>query len=253
MILSPNLAAPGIAHGFFGRKGGVSAGIYASLNCGSGSGDNVESVRENRALAMKHFGLRGTDLVTLHQIHSDCAVSVIQPWGLGQGPQADAMATNVPGIALGVLAADCAPVLFADAETRVIAAAHAGWKGALAGVIESAVAEMEKLGAKRARIACAIGPCIGLRSYEVGPEFRERFLRASAANVVYFEPGKDGRFHFDLPQFCADRARALKLASVETIARCTYAEEDAFFSYRRATHRGESDYGRNLSAIALRP
>jgi YfiH family protein len=225
----------GVTHGFFGRSGGVSEGIFASLNCGPGSGDARAAVTENRLRVSQVLGGR---LLTLYQIHSAEAVVVTEPWE--QGPQADAMATGVPGLALGILTADCAPVLFADAEARVIGAAHAGWKGALGGVTESAIAAMERLGARRAHIAAAIGPCISQANYETGPEFRERF------DAKFFA----GR-NFDLEAYVAERLAAAGIASVERLDACTYAREDDFFSYRRATHRGEKDYGRQVSAIVL--
>jgi len=233
MLHASNL---GVRHGFFGRTGGVSSGIYASLNCGPGSGDDRASVTENRRRVSQ--AMRGAKLLTLYQIHSAEAVVVTEPWE--QGPQADALATDVPGLALGILTADCAPVLFADVEAGVIGAAHAGWKGAVGGVTDSAIAAMERLGARRERIAAAIGPCICQANYETGPEFRERF---------------DARFfagrHFDLEAYVAERLAKAGIANVERIAACTYAREDDFFSFRRATHRGENDYGRQVSAIVL--
>jgi len=232
MLRAKNLPA---AHGFFGRSGGVSEGIFASLNCGPGSGDARGAVMENRRRVGEAVGGK---LLTLYQIHSAAAVTVTEAWE--QGPQADAMATDRPGLALGVLTADCAPVLFADGEAGVIGAAHAGWKGALGGVTDAAIAAMERLGAKRARIAAAIGPCISQANYETGPEFRERF---------------DARFfagrHFDLEGYVAERLAAAGIENVARLAACTYAREDDFFSYRRATHRGETDYGRQVSAIVL--
>jgi polyphenol oxidase len=250
-LTAANLStAPHIAHGFFGRHGGVSEGIYASLNCGPGSKDNRESVIANRARALSEIG--ADHLVTLYQVHSAEAVMVARPWDLSDLPKADAMATNKPGIALGILTADCAPVLFADADAHVIGAAHAGWKGAISGVVESAVAAMESLGAERGRIAAAIGPCISQANYEVGPEFRERFLDAGRNHARFFIPSdKPEHWRFDLMGFVA-----LKLddAGIENVARfpvCTYAHEGNFFSFRRATHRGESDYGREISVISL--
>ncbi len=222
-------------HGFFGRTDGVSTGIFASLNCGPGSGDDRAAVTENRRRVSEALG---GPLLTLYQIHSAEAVVVTEPWA--QGPQADAMATNVPGLALGILTADCAPVLFADSEAGVIGAAHAGWKGALGGVTDAAIAAMEGLGAKRSRIAAAIGPCISQANYETGPEFRARF------DARYF----DGR-QFDLEAYVADRLASAGIATVARLSTCTYAREDEFFSYRRATHRGEKDYGRQISAIVL--
>jgi len=251
ILRAENLSgAKGIAHGFFGRTGGVSSGIFESLNCGPGSGDDLEKVAENRSRVSKTLG--GGALVTLHQIHSPNAVTVAQTWGMGKGPQADAMVTAQPNIALGILTADCAPILFADAEARVIAAAHAGWKGAISGVIESAIDAMEKLGADRARIRAAIGPCISQANYEVGPEFRERFVSADAANARFFAGSSaPDHFRFDLEGFAAARLAAAGIRNVAALAACTYAREADFFSFRRATHRKESAYGRQISAIML--
>jgi YfiH family protein len=249
MLRAKNLTA--IKHGFFGRRGGVSQGVFASLNCGAGSGDTRDAVIENRRRATAQLS-PDTKLVTVHQIHSANAVIVTTPWDIGEGPQADAMATNVPDIALGILTADCAPVLFADREANVIGAAHAGWKGALGGIIESTLTAMESLGAQRNRIAAAIGPCISQPNYEIGPEFREAFLAADSGHATFFVPSsKADHWRFDLEGFVAHR---LTLAGVENVARlsaCTYAREADFYSFRRATHRGEKDYGRQLSAILL--
>jgi YfiH family protein len=250
-LTADTLASPHIAHGFFGRRGGVSQGIFASLNCGPGSGDVRPDVIENRrrvseALA-SHAGL-----LTLYQIHSGEAVTVTTPWNLGEGPQADAMVTNVPNLALGILTADCAPVLFADAGAHVIGAAHAGWKGAISGVTDSAIAAMERLGAKRERIVAAVGPCISQTNYEVGAEFRDRFHQTDSTLARFFVPSdKPGHFRFDLEDYVASRLASAGIAQMERVSRCTYAHEDDFFSYRRATHRGEKDYGRQVSAIVL--
>jgi YfiH family protein len=240
-----------IAHGFFGRTGGVSKGIFVSLNCGPGSGDVRADVIANRRRVADTLSPHA-ELLTLYQVHSGAAVTVTAPWALGEGPQADAMATNVPGLALGILTADCAPVLFADAEARVIGAAHAGWKGALSGVTDAAIAAMETLGARRDRIAAAIGPCISQANYEVGAEFRARFADAAPGNARWFVPSdRDGHYRFDLEGYVAARLEAASLAHVERVSACTYAREDDFFSFRRATHRGEKDYGRQVSAIVL--
>ena len=239
---------PGIAHGFFGRKGGVSRGLYDSLNCGPGSDDEKTKVAENRQRVSAALG--GAKLKTLYQVHSPKAVVVDGGWA--PGPEADGMATATPGIALGILTADCAPILFADAEAKVIGAAHAGWKGALTGVIEATLGAMETLGARRTRIAAAIGPCIGQTNYEVGPEFRERFVGEAADNAKYFVPSDRAAHHrFDLESFCADRLAQAGVDRIERLATCTYAQDADFFSFRRATHRGEKDYGREISAISL--
>ena len=240
----------GIRHGFFTRKGGVSAGIYAGLNVGMGSGDDRASVARNRARVAGWMGVAPGSLVSVHQIHSPNVILVTEPWG-AERPKADAMVTMTPGIAIGVLAADCGPVLFADPEARVIGAAHAGWKGALTGVLESTIAAMEKSGARRENILAELGPSISGRNYEVGPEFVARFDEASPDNARYFTPSpKPGHAWFDLNRYTVDRLAA---AGVKAgfLDRCTYAEEESFYSYRRATHRGEPDYGRQISAIVI--
>ncbi|AWK86699.1 peptidoglycan editing factor PgeF [Azospirillum thermophilum] len=241
-----------IRHAFFTRTGGVSTGLYGSLNCGLGSKDAPAAVRENRARAAARMEVAPENLVTCYQVHSPTCVVVETPWAPEEAPQADAMATAVPGIALGILTADCAPVLFADNKARVIGAAHAGWKGAKGGVLEATVARMVELGAKPGRIVACIGPCIAQRSYEVGPEFPTPFLDEDSRNRDYFAPARrDGHFLFDLAAYVT---RRLGDAGVEVIQRCpndTVAEEDRFFSYRRSCLRGEPDYGRGLSAIVL--
>ena len=254
-LISPNLShVAGVAHGFFGRQGGVSRGLYASLNCGFGSDDDEENVRENRGRVAAHLGTSEGNVITVYQVHSADAVVVTAPWQRADAPKADAMATNVRGIALGVLAADCAPVLFADAEAGVIGSAHAGWKGAIGGVAESAVRAMETLGAKRARIRAAIGPCIGQSSYEVGPEFSARFIEDAPGNSAFFRPApRPQHSYFDLPGYVASRLSASGLAAVDAMNMCTYEHGEQYFSFRRTTHRGEADYGRNVSAIMLRP
>lgn len=249
---APRLAAPpGIAHGFFGRTGGVSAGLYESLNCGLGSKDDPASVAENRARVARQLDVAPSHLITCYQIHSATVVEVTTPWAPGEGPQADGMVTKEPGIALGALAADCTPILFADAEARVIGACHAGWKGAFAGVATATLEAMVRLGADRARIIAAIGPTIRQPSYEVGAEFRDRFLEAGSENERWFIPGKNPeKFQFDLPGFITAGLQAAGIVQIDDLAICTYADSD-YFSFRRTTHRGEPDYGRNLSAIAL--
>ncbi len=250
ILKADNLALPNLAHAFFGRPGVVSSGVYAGLNCGPGSGDERDKVVENRRRAMDALG--GAQLATLYQIHSAEAVTVTAPWQIGASPHADAMATNIPGVALGILTADCAPVLLADARAGVIGAAHAGWKGAIGGVTDSAVAEMEKLGAERTRIAAAIGPCIAQASYEVDAGFRKRFLADDAANAAFFIASNRPDFHrFDLEGYVAMRLMRAGVTNVVRLSADTYVSEDRFYSYRRATHRGEADYGRDLSAIVL--
>ena len=244
------LARDGIRHGFFTRTGGVSGGLYKGLNVGLGSADDAERVAVNRARVAEWLEVAADRLVTLHQVHSADAVVVDAPFS-GDRPKADAMVTDRPGIALGVLTADCGPVLYADAEAGVIGAAHAGWKGALTGVLEATIEAMERLGASRERIAAVLGPSISAQNYEVGPEFVARFVAADAANEAYFTPsGKDGHALFDLNRYTLDRlARAGVQAS--GIDRCTYSAEGLFYSYRRATHRNEPDYGRQISSIVL--
>lgn len=247
-----NLAAlPGIRHGFFTRRGGVSAGLYASLNLGAGSRDAPEAVAENRARVAAWFGRPAESVSVCYQIHS--AEVVVTATGFGAGrPEADGVVATQPGVICGALAADCAPVLFADAEAHVVAAVHAGWRGALSGVTDAALAAMEQHGARRERIVAAVGPCIGPDSYEVGLEFRDAFVSASAASYRFFRPGAapDKRF-FDLPGYVVDRVHAAGVAHCVWIGRDTCAEETDFFSNRRAFKRGEADYGRLISAIML--
>jgi len=243
---------PETRHAFFTRQGGVSRGLFASLNCGWGSGDDLKAVARNRAIAAAELGLAADRLVTCHQVHGTDIVRVERPWRREDNPHADGTVTKVPGIALGVLAADCAPVLFADREAGVIGAAHGGWRGTLAGVMEAAVDAMVALGADRQRIRAGIGPCIAQPSYEVGPEFPGNFTARDADSVRYFIPAsRPGHFLFDLPGYIAFRLQRLGLAAVERAAHDTAANEDLFFSYRRACLRGERDYGRGLAAIAL--
>jgi hypothetical protein len=241
----------GIRHGFFTREGGVSEGVYASLNCGFGSGDAPEAVAENRRRALARLGLGAGSLVTAYQAHGIDVAVVERPWAHGAAPRADAMVTRVPGVALGILTADCAPVLLADAEARVAGAAHAGWRGALGGVIEAAIAAMERLGARRASIAAAIGPAIGRASYEVGPEFRQAFLDHAAGNSAFFDAAASGKFRFDLAGYVEQRLVAAGIGTIGRIAADTCADDARFFSWRRTSLAGGRDYGRALSAIAL--
>ena len=251
ILRAQNLFLPRIAHGFFGRQGGVSDGIYASLNCGPGSGDDRAKVIENRRRAMQALDADAR-LLTLYQIHSAKAVTVTEPWEIGESPQADGLATALPGIALGLLTADCAPVLLADAEAGVIGAAHAGWRGALDGIVENTVAAMEKLGAARGRIAAAIGPCISQANYEVDGEFRANFTRADPANARFFVANdRDGYFRFDLEAYVVLRLEDTGVINIEKLSACTYGRAGDFYSFRRATHAGEKDYGREVSAIML--
>lgn len=244
--------AKGIAHAFFGRTGGVSEGLYSSLNCGPGSGDDRERVIENRRRAMQALSPADAKLVTLYQVHGRDAVIVCDPWEMGHAPKSDAMATNVPGIALGILTADCAPILLADAEARVVGAAHAGWKGAAAGVIESAVEAMERLGARRDRLVAAIGPSISQPSYEVGDELRTMLGQTCSDNEEFFTlSSREGHWQFDLSGFAQTQLKRARIENTLAFPACTYLQVSDFFSYRRATHRGEPDYGRQLSAVML--
>lgn len=241
-----------ITQGFFGRGGGVSTGIYEGLNCGPGSNDNPEHVQENRHRAAAAMNASPDHLISLYQIHSAEVVTVSEPWDRENAPQADGMVTTTPGIALGILTADCGPVLMWDEEARVVAAAHAGWKGAFSGIIEATVASMVDHGAKRDRIKAALGPTISQSAYEVGPEFVARFIKADPKLGVYFKPSqRQDHALFDLPAFILAKLKASGISDPAWTGHCTYSDEN-LFSYRRTTHRGEVDYGRNLSAIMLR-
>ena len=238
----------GLPHGFLGRRGGVSTGAVAGLNVGSGSRDDPAAIAENRALAVAAIR-PGAELATVHQVHSAEAVICDHAWPMDQRPHADALVADRPGILLGILTADCAPILFADVDAGVIGAAHAGWRGALAGVTDSAIAAMERLGARRDHIHAAVGPCIAQPSYEVDDAFRARLLADDSANARFFDGGPHP--HFDLEAYVVHRLIAAGVEEVEALDLDTYADADRFFSYRRSTHRGEDDYGRQLSAIAL--
>lgn len=239
-----------VKHGFFGREGGVSSGVYASLNAGTGSNDDPANVLENRRRIAAAFGIDRDRLVGVHQVHSPTAVFLNAPWP-GERPHADALVTKAPNLALSILTADCTPILFADREAGVIGAAHAGWRGALGGVIENTVRLMEEHGADRDRIAAIIGPCIHQASYEVGLEFEAEFLTADAANARFFVRGDGDRRRFDLPAFCASRLAAAGVTQVETLPLDTYAEPARLHSHRRSVHEKAGDYGRNCSVIML--
>ena len=243
-------ALDGVAHGFLGRRGGVSTGMVEGLNVGIGSQDDPDAVAENRRRAAEAV-LPGARLVTLYQVHSPDAVAVIEPWDDRVRSRADALVTATPGLALGILTADCAPVLFADREAGVVGAAHAGWKGALGGVTDSTISLMETLGARRDRIAAAIGPCIARASYEVDEGFLARFAEADPANERFFAGGKPGHYQFDLEAYVAHRLAAAGVTRIEMLGLDTYADPARFFSFRRATHRGEADYGRQISIIGI--
>lgn len=243
---------PGIRHGFFTRDGGVSDGFYASLNAGLGSRDAPERVAENRARMAAALGVTPDRLVTAYQVHSPNVVVAVEPWSRAQAPHADAVVTRVPGLAVGVTTADCGPLLLADREAGVVGAAHAGWKGALAGVAEAAVDAMEQLGSSRRRIVAALGPMIRQPSYEVGPDLVARFAADDPGNGRFFAPGaRDGHAMFDLAGYIAARLRRAGIERVEDLGHCTYADPARFFSYRRSTHLADADYGRHISAIAL--
>ena len=250
--LAPHLASmKGIRHGFFGRQGGTSEGIYESLNLGIGSDDKPKAVMRNRRRVADTIGVKEVDfLLSCHQIHSDRAILATMPWGKDR-PQADGMVTDLPGIALCILTADCVPVLFADRKAGVIGACHAGWKGALGGICEATIAKMEEIGAHRKDIHAAIGPCIGQESYEVGPEFRDEFLKQAPWSGNLFHAGQGDRFHFNIETFVKNRLLQTKIAWVDVIGHDTCAMDEMYFSNRRRNHLGEPDYGRQGSVIML--
>ena len=254
LTIGPLNDLPSVRHGFFCRTGGVSEGLFSSLNCGFGSGDDQGNVAENRRRAMAELDLEGDRLVTAYQVHSPDVVEVHAPWAREDAPQADAMVTRERGLALGILTADCVPVLLADAAAGVVGAAHAGWKGALGGVLEATVAAMVELGAEPQRIFGGIGPAISQRSYEVGPEFPGPFLEQDPGNADFFCPARRrGHFLFDLKGYAARRLGLAGVGAIQALPCDTCAEDRRFFSYRRACQRRERDYGRGLSAIYLEP
>ncbi|MGB3244146.1 MAG: peptidoglycan editing factor PgeF [Sulfitobacter sp.] len=247
-IITSDALAP-LRHGFFTRRGGASSGIFSGLNCGSGSSDQSEIVSINRARVAEAMGVAPDYLLGVHQVHSATAISVTGP--MAEKPKADALVTNRPGLVLSVLAADCQPVLFADAQAGVIGAAHAGWRGALDGVLDATVDAMETLGATRANICAVIGPCIGQHAYEVGPEFFDSFVAEDSDFTRFFAQGTGNRMLFDLPAFGLSRLRDAGIGHAEWTRHCTYSDPDRFYSYRRTTHKKEADYGRLISAITL--
>jgi polyphenol oxidase len=254
LIISDALAGDGIRHAFFTRDGGVSEGIFASLNCGLGSGDDKDKVLENRRRAAAALDRATDELVTCYQVHSPQVAIVDRPWRREDRPRADAMVTRMPGIALGILTADCVPVLFADAEARIIGAAHAGWRGAVAGVIEATIAAMARLGARPAAIIPAIGPCIRQQSYEVGADLRDAVLAHDASSDRFFAAGRrEARWQFDLAGYCAARLAAAGIARTSVLDADTAADEDTFFSYRRRTLGGGGPIGHQISIVALDP
>jgi polyphenol oxidase len=252
MVRAAMLAIPGIRHAFFTRQGGVSEGCYASLNGGIGSHDNAGHVAENRARMATALGVAPQQFLTAYQIHSPRVVVAEAPWTTDARPHADGIVTRTQGLAIGVSTADCGPVLFADPQACVVGAAHAGWRGALSGIVEATVAAMERLGAAREHIRVALGPMIRQRNYEVGPDLIDRFAAEDADSATFFAPAaRQGRALFDLAGYVAARLRRAGIAHIEDVGLCTYADPALFFSYRRATHRAESDYGRHVNAIAL--
>lgn len=243
-------ALGGVPHGFLGRRGGVSIGLYAGLNVGLGSSDEHTAIRQNRILAREAV-LPGSRLVTVHQVHSPDVVIVTEPIPEDDRPSADAMVTREAGLLLGVLTADCVPVLFADPEAGVIGAAHAGWKGALAGVTDNVLTAMEKLGARRDRVGCAVGPCISRASYEVTDDFVANFMRSDPANDRFFTAGRPFHQQFDIEAYVVARLAAAGVGRIEAMGEDTYSQPDRFFSYRRSCHLGEPGYGRQISLIGL--
>ncbi len=248
IITSPDLAP--LRHGFFARRGGASSGVFEGLNCGRGSSDQTEMVEINRSRVANEMGVSPDRLITLYQVHSADVIEV-GPDGLAPGTKADALVTRATGVALGTLSADCQPVLFAEPGAGIVGAAHAGWKGALAGVLEATIDAMVSLGAERERIAAVIGPTISQRAYEVGPEFLDTFLAADPDHARFFANGRNGRYQFDLPGFGLMRLRASGIGSAQWTGHCTYSDPERFFSYRRSVHAGHADYGRMIAAIRL--
>jgi len=252
MIEAPSLKLDGIRHGFFTREGGVSRGLYASLNGGTGSNDGAAAVAENRARMAAALGVAAERFITAYQIHSPTVVVADRPWSGDSRPRADAIVTRERGLAIGITTADCGPILFADAAAQIIGAAHAGWRGALSGVAEATVEAMERLGAERGRIRAVLGPMIRQASYEVGPDLIARFAAEDPDSTGFFAPAeRPGHAMFDLGGFIAARLLRAGIGAVEDLALCTYADPERFYSYRRSTHRAEADYGRHVNAIAL--
>ena len=252
MLQSKLLALPGIRHGFFTRQGGVSTGFYASLNGGLGSQDDKANVAENRSRMAAALGVDARSLLSAHQTHSTDVAIVESPWTVATRPRADAIVTRVANLAIGVTSADCGPVLLADPHARVIGAVHAGWRGALAGVVEASVKAMERLGAERNRICAALGPMIRQGNYEVGPDFIKKFAAMDRNSGAFFVPApREQHAMFDLAGYIAARLRRSGIGQVDDLRSCTYADPGRFFSFRRSTHRAEADYGRHVNAIVL--
>ncbi|WP_150523918.1 peptidoglycan editing factor PgeF [Roseibium sediminis] len=253
MIKADALEKPGIVHGFFTRQGGVSDGIYASRNVGLGSNDDRDKVLENRKRIANALGTEADRLATPYQIHSADVITLAEPFSENDDRKADALVTNQKGLAIGILTADCGPVLFADAEAGVVGAAHAGWKGAIGGILQNTISAMEALGARRGRISAILGPTISQAAYEVGPEFHERFLDANSGYTRFFNVSeKPDHYMFNLPAFIRLQLETAGVSIAGDIGLCTYCDEERFFSYRRTTHRNEPDYGRQISAIMIK-
>ncbi|WP_300071742.1 peptidoglycan editing factor PgeF [uncultured Ruegeria sp.] len=248
-ILTSDILSP-VRHGFFSRRGGASSGIFSGLNCGHGSSDQTEAVALNRRRVADAMEVTPDALIGVHQVHSPTALTVEGPQN-GEKPRADAIVTATRGLALTILTADCQPVLFADREAQVIGAAHAGWRGALDGVLETTLDAMEALGAKRENTCAVIGPTISQRAYEVGPDFMDEFIAESPDNTRFFANGQDDRLQFDLPAFGLHRLRQAGIGQAEWTRHCTYSDPERFYSYRRSTHAKEADYGRLISVIKL--
>lgn len=252
IIEAKTLALPGIRHAFFTRRGGVSGGVYASLNGGIGSRDSADLVADNRSRMAAALGVAPDRLITAYQIHSRHVVTVEAPWTSEARPRADAIVTRTRGLAVGVTTADCGPILFADPQAGVVGAAHAGWRGALAGIVEATVDAMERLGARRRQIRAVLGPMIRQDNYEVGPDLTARFRAEDSASDPFFRPaGRGDHALFDLPGYITARLERADIREVEDLRLCTYGDPDRFFSFRRSTHRAEADYGRHVNAIAL--
>ena len=246
-------AFPDIAHGFSTREGGVSGGIYTSLNCGGGSKDNPDHVKENRRLFAQALGAGKSPLVSPYQVHSADAVVVEEPWARADAPKADAVVTAKPGLAIAISTADCVPVLFVDSQAKIVGAAHSGWRGALTGILEATLDAMVHLGAERSRISTFIGPAISQSAYEVGDEFKETFLKEDETSERFFQQlNEQERPHFDLTGYVAARLQSAGACQVENLELCTYQDTERFFSYRRSCHQDEADYGRQISAIMIK-
>ena len=243
---------PGISQRFFGRVGGISKGLYAGLNCGFGSGDEQADIEQNRAFVAKTIGTDPARLITAYQHHSADVIVANSPWRSADAPKADGIVTSEPNLAIGILTADCAPVLLADPQARIVGAAHAGWQGAIGGIVENTVWQMERLGAKRRHIHAVVGPCISRDAYEVGPEFEKKFRTEHVENTQFFtHPAPGARARFDLSAYVESRLKKAGITNFSTLGHCTYERESLYYSYRRSVHKGESDYGRQISAIML--